>query len=62
MTTFDSALVENALGCVAAGRRSDGMTLVARLCHVAGLFGSHEATVATLWRRPVHSAILFMMT
>jgi hypothetical protein len=32
---------------VAAGRRSDGMALFARLYHFAGLVGSHEATVSS---------------
>jgi len=32
---------------VAAGRRSDGMALFARLCHFAGLIGFYEATVST---------------
>jgi len=31
---------------VAAGRRSDGIALFARLCHFAGLVGSHEATLS----------------
>ena len=39
------------LGYVAAGRRSDGMALAARLYHFAGLVGSDEATVSSDVRR-----------